>query len=96
MSTACNPTADGVPHRIGALDSALTYILRHEGVWCATGSEIIEYYLPQVRRSEHCRHRNTMEYRRILRLLSTLVAARNALISDILWLKLVPFMSDSK
>jgi hypothetical protein len=34
-----------VPHRIGALDSAPAYILRHEGVWCTTGSEIIEHYL---------------------------------------------------
>jgi hypothetical protein len=35
----------GVPHRIGALDAALAYILRHEGVWRATGGEIIEHYL---------------------------------------------------
>jgi len=35
----------GVSHRTGTLDSALAYILRHEGVWCATGSEIIEHYL---------------------------------------------------
>ncbi len=40
-----HPFVIGVPHRIGALDSALAYILRHEGVWCATGSEIIEHYL---------------------------------------------------
>jgi hypothetical protein len=25
--------------------SALAYILGHEGVWCTTGGEIIEYYL---------------------------------------------------
>jgi allantoinase len=35
----------GVPHRIGALDSALADILRHGGVWRTTGSEIIEHYL---------------------------------------------------
>jgi peptidoglycan/xylan/chitin deacetylase (PgdA/CDA1 family) len=40
-----HPFVIGVPHRIGALDAALAYILRHEGVWCATGSEIIEHYL---------------------------------------------------
>lgn len=45
MAICLHPFVIGVPHRIGALDSALAYILRHEGVWCATGSEIIEHYL---------------------------------------------------
>jgi len=45
MAICLHPFTIGVPHRIGALDSALTYILRHEGVWCTTGREIIEYYL---------------------------------------------------
>ena len=35
----------GVPHRNGALDAALAYILRHGEVWRATGSEIVEHYL---------------------------------------------------
>jgi len=45
MAICLHPFVIGVPHRIGALDSALAYILRHEGVWRATGSEIIEHYL---------------------------------------------------
>jgi hypothetical protein len=45
MAICLHPFVIGVPHRIGALDSALAYILRHEGVWPATGSEIIAHYL---------------------------------------------------
>jgi hypothetical protein len=45
MAICLHPFVIGMPHRIGVLDSALAYILRHEGVWCATGSEIIEHYL---------------------------------------------------
>jgi hypothetical protein len=45
MAICLHPFVIGVPHRIGALDAALAYILCHEGVWCATGSEIIEHYL---------------------------------------------------
>ncbi|HEY4136355.1 MAG TPA: polysaccharide deacetylase family protein [Alphaproteobacteria bacterium] len=40
MCIALHPYITGVPHRIGALDSALGYICKHEGVWLATGSEI--------------------------------------------------------
>jgi peptidoglycan/xylan/chitin deacetylase (PgdA/CDA1 family) len=40
MGIALHPYIIGVPHRIGALDSALEYICRHEGVWLATGAEI--------------------------------------------------------
>ena len=45
VRSCVHPFIIGVPHRIGALDSALAYILRHEGVWRATGSEIGEHYL---------------------------------------------------
>jgi allantoinase len=45
MAICLHPFVIGVPHRIGILDSALGYILGHEGVWCATGSEIVEHYL---------------------------------------------------
>ena len=45
MAISVHPFVIGVPHRIGALDSALAYILRQEGVWRATGSEIIDHYL---------------------------------------------------
>ena len=40
MGIALHPYIIGQPHRIGALDSALEYICRHEGVWLATGAEI--------------------------------------------------------
>ncbi|MEE2662398.1 MAG: polysaccharide deacetylase family protein [Pseudomonadota bacterium] len=45
MAICLHPFVIGVPHRIGALDEALKYITGHEGVWCATGSEIVEHYL---------------------------------------------------
>lgn len=41
MAIALHPYIIGQPHRIGALDAALEHICRHEGVWCATGAEII-------------------------------------------------------
>ena len=40
MAIALHPYITGVPHRIGALDRALEYICRHEGVWLTTGAEI--------------------------------------------------------
>lgn len=40
MGIALHPYVIGVPHRIGALDSALEYICRREGVRLATGVEI--------------------------------------------------------
>jgi len=42
MGIALHPYITGVPHRIGALDRALDYMCRHEGVWRATGSEIAD------------------------------------------------------
>ena len=45
MAICLHPFVIGMPHRIWALDSALEYILGHEGVWRATGSEIIDHYL---------------------------------------------------
>ena len=45
MAICLHPFVIGVPHRIGALDEALKYITDHEGVWCATGSEIVHHYL---------------------------------------------------
>lgn len=35
----------GQAHRIGALDRALDHICAHDGVWKATGTEIVERYL---------------------------------------------------
>ena len=48
MAIALHPYLSGLPHRIGALDVALAYICRHEGVWRATGSEIARYFLAQA------------------------------------------------
>jgi peptidoglycan/xylan/chitin deacetylase (PgdA/CDA1 family) len=45
LPIALHPYISGMPHRIGALDAALEYICRHEGVWRATGAEIAEFYL---------------------------------------------------
>jgi allantoinase len=45
MAIALHPYLSGVPHRIPALDAALAYICRHEGVWRATGAEIAKAYL---------------------------------------------------
>ena len=44
MAICLHPFVIGVPHRIGALDEALKYITGHKGVWCATGSEIVDHY----------------------------------------------------
>jgi allantoinase len=40
MAIALHPYITGVPHRIGALDRALDYNCRHDGVWLTTGAEI--------------------------------------------------------
>jgi peptidoglycan/xylan/chitin deacetylase (PgdA/CDA1 family) len=45
MAIALHPFIIGVPHRIWALESGLDYIRKHDGVWFATGSEIIDHYL---------------------------------------------------
>ena len=45
MAICLHPFIIGMAHRIGALDDALSYIDGHDGVWKATGSEIIEHYL---------------------------------------------------
>jgi hypothetical protein len=36
--------AIGQPFRIGCLDAALRHIVQRQGVWTATGSEIIDWY----------------------------------------------------
>jgi hypothetical protein len=45
MSIAIHPWQSGLPHKVQPLDSALEYIGSHPGVWKATGSEIVDYYL---------------------------------------------------
>jgi len=48
MAICLHPYLTGKPYRIGALDKALDYICRHDGVWLATGSEIAHHYLTQL------------------------------------------------
>lgn len=45
MAICLHPWLIGVPHRIAGLDAALKYICAHEGVWKATGEEIVRAYL---------------------------------------------------
>ncbi|HTH98493.1 MAG TPA: polysaccharide deacetylase family protein [Stellaceae bacterium] len=44
MAIALHPYITGMPHRIRALEEALAYICKHQGVWRATGSEIARAY----------------------------------------------------
>jgi allantoinase len=44
MAICLHPFIMGQPHRIGALQRALAYIDRFEGVWKATGEEIARHY----------------------------------------------------
>ncbi|MCQ8781858.1 polysaccharide deacetylase family protein [Mangrovibrevibacter kandeliae] len=44
MAIALHPYLTGVPHRIRALEEALAYVCKHDGVWRATGSEIAAAY----------------------------------------------------
>lgn len=44
-SISLHPYLIGAPHRIGALDRALAHICSHDGVWRATGSEIVDHFL---------------------------------------------------
>ena len=41
MTLTIHPWCMGQPHRIKALETALEYILNHDGVWKATGKEIL-------------------------------------------------------
>lgn len=45
MAICLHPYLIGVPHRIGALDRALAYMRSHDGVWFATGEEIVRHWL---------------------------------------------------
>ena len=42
MAICLHPYLIGVPHRIKGLDDAVSYIAAHDGVWFATGSEIVQ------------------------------------------------------
>jgi peptidoglycan/xylan/chitin deacetylase (PgdA/CDA1 family) len=45
MAIAVHPFVTGQPHRIVALERALDHICGHDGVWLATGWEIVQHYL---------------------------------------------------
>jgi peptidoglycan/xylan/chitin deacetylase (PgdA/CDA1 family) len=45
LSLAIHPWMLGQPHRIGALEQVLKYIMGHEGVWPATAGEINQAWL---------------------------------------------------
>jgi allantoinase len=47
MSLALHPWAIGQPYRIGTLERTLGYLMRHPGVWPATGSEILDAWRSQ-------------------------------------------------
>ena len=42
LALTLHPFMIGQPFRIGVLDAALGHIVKHDGVWTATGSEIVE------------------------------------------------------
>ncbi len=44
MAFNLHPWLIGQPFRIGFLDQALGHIMRRQGVWAATGSEVAEWY----------------------------------------------------
>ena len=44
MTVNLHPWLIGQPFRIGYLEDALGYVMSHEGVWAATGSEIVDWY----------------------------------------------------
>ena len=47
MAISLHPWLIGQPYRIGALESALAHIMRHPGVWPATGAEILDAWKAQ-------------------------------------------------
>lgn len=54
MNIAVHPFIMGQPHRIAHLAAAFEYILSHSAVWCATGSEIIDWYRQQTAAASAC------------------------------------------
>jgi peptidoglycan/xylan/chitin deacetylase (PgdA/CDA1 family) len=45
LAISLHPWVIGQPYRIGALEEALQHVMRHRGVWAATGSEILDAWL---------------------------------------------------
>jgi len=48
MAIALHPYIIAMPYRIDALRSGLKYICAHDGVWLATGAEIVDHYLASM------------------------------------------------
>jgi allantoinase len=48
MAIALHPYLTGVLHRIGAFESALEHISKHERIWKTTGAAIAEYFREQM------------------------------------------------
>jgi peptidoglycan/xylan/chitin deacetylase (PgdA/CDA1 family) len=51
MAIALHPWISGVPHAVGALGQTLDFLADHDGVWFATGTEIINAFLQATRSS---------------------------------------------
>ncbi len=49
LCLALHPFLTGHPFRARHLEKALAHIRRHDGVWIATGSQILDWYLEQSR-----------------------------------------------
>jgi peptidoglycan/xylan/chitin deacetylase (PgdA/CDA1 family) len=49
MAICLHPFIIGVPHRIDGLRRALSHVAAHEGVWFATGEEIVDHYLSTLK-----------------------------------------------
>ena len=47
MAITLHPWMTGQPHRIKALQTALAHIMGHDGVWSATGWEILAAFMAQ-------------------------------------------------
>ena len=47
MAISLHPWVIGQPYRIKALEDALQHIMGHDGVWAATGSEILDAWTAQ-------------------------------------------------
>jgi len=53
LCIAVHPYISGQPHRIEYVERALSYVLEHENVWLATGSEIVDWYTTQCASHGH-------------------------------------------
>jgi allantoinase len=51
MAIALHPWISGVPHAVNALGRTLDFLAGHQGVWFATGTEIVKAFLEATRSS---------------------------------------------